>query len=107
MPAQPALHAVKSSKVMVLYQEFHRLYRPMLCRFFSFLKFFLFFKIIRPRNRPFGGWIGVVPMFVHGFGYLVDRPVFEPMFVHGNGLLVDRPVFEPMFVHGIGHLVDG
>ena len=30
-----------------------------------------------------------------------------PVFVHGNGLLVDRPVFEPMFVHGIGHLVDG
>ena len=28
-------------------------------------------------------------MFVHGFGHLVDRPVFEPMFVHGIALLVD------------------
>ena len=47
-----------------------------------------------------------VPMFVHGFGHLVDGQVFVPVFVHGIALLVDGPVFEPVFVHGIGLLVD-
>ena len=77
-----------------------------------------------PRNSPFGGCAGVVPVFVHGIGHLVDGPVFMPVFIqgighlvdgpvfmpvfiHGNGFLVDKPVFVPMFVHGIGHLVDG
>ena len=63
------------------------------------------------------------PMFVHGFGHLVDRPVLclclstEMAFWWMDrclclclstefALLVDGPVFELVFIHGNGFLVD-
>ena len=59
--------------------------------------FYFYFSLclpvrIHPRKWLFGGWTGVVPVLVHGNGFLVDGPVFVPMLVHGSGLLVDGPV---------------